>query len=222
MESKGCVEIRPEKDPKACVIWLHGLGANGHDFEPLVPFLKIDATLPIWYVFPHAPSIPVTINNNFEMPAWYDIYSLDGGAKIDELGIRNSSGRIANLIEEVVREGVPPDKIIIAGFSQGGAVAIETALTYPRRLAGLISLSSYFPTYKTIETVEANNNLPILICHGTEDPVVAEDKGEKTYRTLTQMGYKVEYKTYNTEHNVIQEELEDIGDWIELRFTDSA
>ena len=222
MESKGCVEVRPEKDPKACIIWLHGLGASGHDFEPLVPFLKINATLPIWYIFPHAPSIPVTINNNFVMPAWYDIYSLERGSEIDEDGIKNSSNRIANLIEDIEREGIPSDRIIIAGFSQGGVIAIETALTYPKRLAGLISLSSYFPTYKSIKPIEANSNVPILICHGIKDPVVTEDMGEKTYQTLTQMGYKVEYNTYNTEHNVIPEELEDIGDWIEARFTDST
>ena len=123
MESKGCVEIFPETPPKGCVIWLHGLGANGHDFESIVPFLKIEPSLSIWYIFPHAPSIPVTINNNFVMPAWYDIYALDRDAKIDENGIRESASRIKTLINDAEDKGVPTEKIIIAGFSQGGEIS---------------------------------------------------------------------------------------------------
>ena len=219
MESKGCVEIYPESPPEACVIWLHGLGANGHDFEPIVPFLKIKPTLPIWYIFPHAPSIPVTINNNFVMPAWYDIYSLERGAKIDEKGIRESADRIKTLIGEVEERGVTTDKIIIAGFSQGGVVAIETALTYPKKLSGLISISSYFPTFETIKPHENNAEIPILICHGKNDAVVQESMGDKAYSQLKDMGYEVQYKTYLTEHSVIPEELLDIGSWVTQRLS---
>ena len=218
MESKGCVEIVPEKPAVACVIWLHGLGANGHDFEAVVPYLKIRQDLPIWYIFPHAPSIPVTINNNFVMPAWYDILGLDRDSEVDEDGIRKSTQRITNLIEAVETEGVSTSKVIIAGFSQGGAVAIETALTFPRKLGGLISLSSYFPTRNTIQTTEENKNLPILICHGLHDAVVAETMGKQTHEALVSMGYPSEYRTYDAEHSVVLEELEDIGQWIENRF----
>ena len=219
MESKGCVEIFPETPPKGCVIWLHGLGANGHDFESVVPFLKIEPSLSIWYIFPHAPSIPVTINNNFVMPAWYDIYALDRDAKIDENGIRESASRIKTLINDAEDKGVPTEKIIIAGFSQGGVVAIETALTYPKKLCGLISISSYFPTSKTIKPHDTNTEIPVLICHGKEDEMVLESMGDRAYRNLLGMGYEVEYKTYPTGHNVIAEELIDIGSWITQQLT---
>ena len=218
MESKGCVEIVPKTTPRACIIWLHGLGANGHDFEPIVPFLKIDSALAIWYIFPHAPSISVTINNNFVMPAWYDIYGLDRNSEVDEDGIRSSAQRIAGIMEGVEEKGIPSDKIILAGFSQGGAVAIEAALTYPRNLGGLISISSYFPTRKTIKANKENNDISILICHGIHDQVVLEDMGKNAYHALLDMGYQAEYRGYETEHGVIPEELEDIGSWIENRF----
>ena len=209
-----CVEVEPATPANAAVIWLHGLGADGHDFEPIVPHLGIESPHAVRFVFPHAPSIPVTINNGYVMPAWYDILELDLERKMDETQLRASAAAVAKLIQREVERGIAAEKIIVAGFSQGGAVGFELALSYPERLAGLIAISTYFATKNSIETSDANADLPILICHGLHDPVVAEQFGQESFRLVSEMGYPAEYKTYPVEHGVDLQEILEIGAWI--------
>jgi len=154
-----CVEIEPQQPAVASVIWLHGLGASGHDFEPVVPELGLPADLPTRFVFPHAPQIPVTINGGMVMPAWYDIVGLGGEGPTDVDGIRRSADQIDALIEREIERGVPSERIVIAGFSQGGAVAYEVALRHPKKLAGLMALSTYFATQDSVALSEANQGL---------------------------------------------------------------
>ena len=208
------VEVEPNKAANAAVIWLHGLGADGHDFEPIVPHLGIDEQHAVRFVFPHAPSIPVTINNGYVMPAWYDILEPDLDRRLDEAQLRASADAVARLIEREVERGIPTNKIVVAGFSQGGAVGFELALSHPKRLAGLIAISTYFATKISIEVDEANAGLPILICHGLNDPVVPEHHGQESHRLVTEMGYAAEYKTYPVEHGVDLQEIIEIGAWI--------
>ncbi|ARB44937.1 MULTISPECIES: alpha/beta hydrolase [Alcanivoracaceae] len=203
-----CVEIEPPQPAETSVIWLHGLGASGHDFEPVVPELARKSTR---FVFPHAPQIPVTVNGGMVMPAWYDIISLGGGGPIDEDGIRRSAARIDALIEREIERGIPAERIVVAGFSQGGAVAYEVALRHPARLAGLMALSTYFATADSIQCSDANQALPIFIAHGTFDPMVPEEGGRRAAETLTAKGYSTDYKTYPMEHAVCLEEIQDIA-----------
>ncbi|KAF0803625.1 phospholipase/carboxylesterase family protein [Alcanivorax xiamenensis] len=203
-----CVEIEPPQPAETSVIWLHGLGASGHDFEPVVPELARKSTR---FVFPHAPQIPVTVNGGMVMPAWYDIISLGGGGPIDEDGIRRSAARIDALIEREIERGIPAERIVVAGFSQGGAVAYEVALRHPARLAGLMALSTYFATADSIRFSDANQALPIFIAHGTFDPMVPEEGGRRAAETLTAKGYSTDYKTYPMEHAVCLEEIQDIA-----------
>lgn len=209
-----CVEIEPAQEARSAVIWLHGLGADGHDFEPIVPYLKIDPAHATRFVFPHAPQIAVTINNGYVMPAWYDIVEMNLERKVDEIQLRQSAASVRDLIARENERGVPSERIIIAGFSQGGAVAFELALSYPERLAGLIALSTYFATRNTIETSSANAGLGAFIGHGLRDPVVPESLGQDSYRALAEMGYDAVYHTYNIEHSVDMTEIQDIGAWI--------
>ena len=205
-----CVEINPSETPVASVIWLHGLGASGHDFEPIVPELRLPETLPVRFVFPHAPQIPVTVNGGMVMPAWYDIVTL-GGGNVDEAGIRASADRVDGLIEREVQRGVPHERIVIAGFSQGGAVAYEAALRHPRRLAGLMALSTYFATGDSVVLGEANREIPILVCHGSRDPMVPEERGRQAVRALEEKGYHPEFHSYPMEHAVCLEEVHEIA-----------
>ena len=209
------IEIEPEVPADATVIWLHGLGANGHDFEPVVPELNLPDDAPVRFIFPHAPAIPVTINGGYVMPAWYDILDMDFRGKIDEAGIMKSSREIRNFIDREIERGIRSERIIIAGFSQGGAVAYQTALTCPEPLAGLLALSTYFATWQTIKPEPANKALPIRICHGLYDSVVPEILGQQSHRRLTEMGYKTDYKTYPMDHHVCGEEIRDIAGWFE-------
>ena len=212
-----CVEIEPKNTATASVIWLHGLGANGHDFEPVVPHLGIAEDLAVRFAFPHAPSIPVTINNGVEMPAWYDILEMNLERQIDEAQLRASADAVVSLIKRENERGVESSRIIIAGFSQGGAVAFELALSYPERLAGLIALSTYFATRNTVALSSANADLPAFIGHGKADPMVPESFGAASFSHLTEMGYPVEYHTYPLEHGVDLDEIKDIGVWINAR-----
>ena len=212
-----CVEVEPQSAATASVIWMHGLGADGHDFEPIVPHIGLAAEHSVRFVFPHAPSIPVTINNGFVMPAWYDILDMQIERRVDEQQLRASVHSVAALVARERDRGIAASRIIIAGFSQGGAVGYELALTYPERLAGLMALSTYFATQNTIAPNAANTGLPILICHGTRDPVVAETYGSASAKRLTALGYAVEYRTYPNEHGVSLDEIKDIGRWINAR-----
>ncbi|WP_207308974.1 dienelactone hydrolase family protein [Marinobacter salicampi] len=214
MSYLNCIEIETRPSPDAAVIWLHGLGASGHDFEPVVPQLQLPPEAAVRFVFPHAPVLPVTINGGMRMPAWYDIKAMDVERAIDTEQLMDSAREIEKLIEREVERGVPTDRIIIAGFSQGGAVAYQVGLAYSQKLAGILGLSTYFATAKTVEPSEANRNIPIRIYHGTHDPMVPEVLGQHSISTLTEMGYKPEYKTYPMDHSVCLEEIVDIGQFI--------
>ena len=213
MDYLPCVEIEPQEQAQSSVIWLHGLGANGHDFEPMVPELGI-ATKSVRFIFPHAPSIPVSINNGMRMPAWYDITDLDLDRKIDQLQLEKSANEIRKLILRENERGVVSEKIIIAGFSQGGAVGYEITLSYKDRLAGLVALSTYFPTKDTVNYSQQNQSTPIFIGHGTQDQMVLPGLGDEAHRHLQSRSYPVEYHSYEVGHGVNLEEIKDIGVWI--------
>ena len=208
------VEVETGPNPPWAVIWLHGLGADGHDFEPIVPELVDEAWPAIRFVFPHAPVRAVTINGGMRMRAWYDILGLEIAQRQDERGVRESIAFVQGLIARENARGVPSERIVIAGFSQGGAVAYQLALSDPRPLAGLLVLSAYFPTARTIRLHDANRALPILVCHGSLDPVVPEELGHQAHQTLLAMGYAAGYKTYPIGHNVSPEEIADVSRWL--------
>jgi phospholipase/carboxylesterase len=212
------VECSHAEPAAASVVWLHGLGADGHDFEPIVPGLAVDGT-PLRFVFPHAPVQPITINGGMAMRAWYDIISLERGTEQDEQGIRRAERQLHALIEREQERGIPAEKILLAGFSQGGAVALHTALRYPQRLAGVIGLSTFLPLDWTVEAEahEANRETPIFLAHGTLDPLVVPSLGEGSCKLLTELGYDVEWRTYPMPHAVCPEEVTDLRDWMARR-----
>jgi phospholipase/carboxylesterase len=204
------IEIETAPNPAAAVIWLHGLGADGHDFEPIVPELKLPK--PVRFVFPHAPVRPVTINQGMRMRAWYDIFQFGGGAE-DEKGIRESQGLLEALIRE---QPVPARAIVLAGFSQGGAIVLQTALRYPERLAGVIALSTYLPLAGKLkaEKSPANQDLPIFMAHGQYDDLIPLDRAQKSRELLVDAGYKVEWHDYPMPHSVCGEEIADIASFL--------
>lgn len=214
MEYLECVEKTTGDNPDASVIWLHGLGASGHDFEPVIPHLGLPQDARVRFVFPHAPQIPVTLNGGMVMPAWYDIRSLDRHNDTDEQGILASAGRTRDLIHREMERGVPSNRIVIAGFSQGCAVAYHTALTFEQPLAGLMVLSSYFATIKLTTPSEANQQLPVFMAHGTNDAMLPEFLGQEALTHLRQLGYEPEYHSYPMEHEVCLEEIQAIGAWL--------
>jgi phospholipase/carboxylesterase len=199
------VEIETGPQPRAAVIWLHGLGADGHDFEPIVPELELPA--PVRFVFPHAPIRPVTINQGMRMRAWYDIFQFGAGPE-DEAGIRASQTLLEGLIS--AEKG---KKIVLAGFSQGGAIVLQTALRYPERLAGVLALSTYLPLAPALEAErsEANKDLPIFMAHGQFDDLIPIDRAERSREFLAQLGYDVEWHAYPMPHSVCAPEIADIS-----------
>ena len=199
----------------AAIIWLHGLGADGNDFAPVVPQLQLPAGLGVRFVFPHAPSIAVTINNGFVMPAWYDIKQIDVDRHVDTDQLCRSADWVHDLIDREMERGLPSERIMVAGFSQGGAVSFEAALTFPHRLAGIMALSTYFATAATVAVNPVQQGLPMLICHGSEDPVVPESLGRQSVATLQKFGFNPEYVVYPMEHAVCPQQIVDIGGWIE-------
>lgn len=209
-----CVEIEPATAATASVLWLHGLGADGHDFEPIVPELRLPRAAAVRFVFPNAPAIPVTINGGMVMPAWYDILAMDIGRKVDERQLLQSAAAVSALVDREIERGIDSRRIVVAGFSQGGAVAYQLALSYPQPLAGLLVLSAYFPTARSITLHDANRELPIQVCHGSLDPVVPEELGHQAHQTLLAMGYAAGYKTYPIGHNVSPEEIADVSRWL--------
>ena len=213
------VEIETGKNPSASVIWMHGLGADGNDFVPIVNELELDGTPAIRFVFPHAPMRPVTINNGFVMRAWYDVSlgDLEGQSRrSDEQGVRESQAHITALIEREARRGVGAEHIVLAGFSQGGAIALQTGLRYPRKLAGVLALSTYLPLAESLtqEATPANRTTPIFMAHGTYDPVVPLMMGAGSMTLLSGLGYAVEWRQYPMPHSVCPEEIQDIGAWL--------
>jgi phospholipase/carboxylesterase len=209
------VEIEPKTPATAAVIWLHGLGADGHDFPPIVPELGLPAGSAVRFVFPHAPRIPVTLNGGMIMPAWYDIKSLDVRGQ-DEAGIRQSETRLQRLIGREIERGVASDRIVVAGFSQGGAIALFTGLRYAAPLAGILALSTYLvaPVALEAELSAANRQVPIFQGHGTFDPMVPHALGLATRQWLTDRGWQVEAHDYSMAHQVCLEEIEAIGLWL--------
>jgi len=213
-------EIEHGCNPQYAVIWLHGLGADGSDFVPVVSELGLAETPGVRFIFPNAPAIPVTCNGGYVMPAWYDIISLEPNSRrIDEAGIVHSRAAIRGLIARENERGIPSERIFLAGFSQGGAVAYTTALTHPEPLAGLIALSTYLPTVELVEreATEANRGIPVFAGHGTEDDVVSPLLGKMARDFLLQRGYGVAWHEYPMPHSVCIEEIEAIGDWLRER-----
>lgn len=177
MQELKYIEIETNPNPTASVIWLHGLGASGHDFEPVVPELGLPPGAAVRFIFPHAPNLPVTINGGMRMPAWYDIKAMDIDRIVDTEQLMASSDAVGRLVDQEIERGVKSEHIVIAGFSQGGAVAYELGLSYPKRLAGIIALSTYFATAGTVKVSQANRGIPINVYHGTADPMVPESLG---------------------------------------------
>ncbi|WP_144393517.1 alpha/beta hydrolase [Pleionea sediminis] len=211
------LEVETGSRPDASIIWLHGLGADGHDFQPIVSELQLPQTTQFRFIFPHAPSIPVTINNGYVMPAWYDILDMTIDRKVDETQLRASSRKIEEFIDNEMKRGISSERIIIAGFSQGGAVAFETVLTSKLKLGGLLAMSTYFATKDSIQYSEQNKQTPVEIHHGTYDPVVPESLGQSSFALLKSKEYPVEYKSYPMEHAVCPQQIKDISNWLQNR-----
>jgi phospholipase/carboxylesterase len=215
-ESADAVVLAPAMPATGSVIWLHGLGADGHDFVPIVPELRLPPSLALRFVFPHAPVRPVTINNGLRMRAWYDIQVLSEGGPEDEAGIRESAALLAQYIQREREAGVAANRIVVAGFSQGGAIALHAALRYPEQLAGVLALSTYLPLQASfaVEAAPANRDLPILMCHGRFDPMLPMQLGTASRDFLRAAGYAVEWKEYPMQHQVCLEEIRDIAAWL--------
>ena len=207
------IETAPRAD--AAVIWLHGLGADGYDFEPIVPELRLPAQLRVRFVFPHAPVRPVTLNMGMPMRAWYDILQLGGGRE-DDAGIRASQELVEDLVGRELARGVHARRIVLAGFSQGGAIALQTGLRYGERLGGILALSTYLPLAASLgaERNPANLELPIFMAHGTLDPMIAIARARESRDALQALGYAVEWREYAMPHSVCAEEIADIAAWL--------
>ena len=225
MTALDTVEIEVGGGPSSgSIIWLHGLGADGHDFEPIVPELRLPDTLSLRFIFPHAPVRPVTLNGGMSMRAWFDIYSLDREGPADEAGIRASAENLDALIQREIDRGVVPGRIVVAGFSQGGAIAMHSALRYPEQLAGLMALSTYLPLQSAFRTEViddapvANQDLPIFMAHGHFDPVLPLQWGRHAAEFLEGAGFTVDWHDYPMQHEVCMEEIELIGGWLRERF----
>ena len=203
------VEITTDDHPQAAVIWMHGLGADGNDFVPIVRELDLSDCPAIRFVFPHAETIPVTINNGYVMRAWYDILGMDLVRREDEVGLRKSQQQIEQLIAREIERGIPAERIILAGFSQGCAMTLQTGLRFPKKLAGMLCLSGYLPLADKLpaECSAANRSTPIFMAHGRVDPVVQIARAETSRDFLTSLGYAIEWKDYSMPHSV----CEDIG-----------
>jgi phospholipase/carboxylesterase len=208
------IEITTGPAPELAVIWLHGLGADGHDFEPVVPELGLRFSMR--FVFPHARIRQVTVNGGMPMRAWYDIYGWGRNGPEDSAGIRASAAAVSSLIDREIELGIPAERIVLAGFSQGGAVALFSALRESRPLAGVLALSTYLPLADTLakERSAANAAVPILMIHGTNDAVLPLSLGESSCRTLQSLGYAVDWRTYPMAHTVCMEEISAIGAWL--------
>ncbi|MBX2809819.1 MAG: dienelactone hydrolase family protein [Cellvibrionaceae bacterium] len=211
------IEVSTNPKPDASIIWLHGLGASGYDFEPIVSELNIPKTIGLRFIFPHAPNLPVTINGGMLMPAWYDILAMDIDRSIDSKQLTTSANAVADLIDKEIARAIPSSRIFIAGFSQGGAVGYEVALSYPQPLGGLIALSTYFASKDSITFSQANQGIPIFIAHGKQDAIVPEALGQQANSVLKKRGYKTSYYTYPMEHSVCAKEVNHIRQWLQTR-----
>ncbi len=225
MKLPEAVEVGAKDQADGSVIWLHGLGADGHDFEAIVPQFYLPASLRLRFVFPHAPIRPVTINGGMEMRAWYDILSLERSGPVDEDGIRESAAMLVGLIEREHERGVPYANIVVAGFSQGGAIASHCALRFPESLGGLMALSTYLPLLSSIqaEVVDAESAQPkslrIFMAHGTSDSMLPMRLGESSRDALQAIGYSVEWFEYPMQHAICPQEISDISVWLQGCFS---
>ena len=206
----------PNTPIRCCVIWLHGLGANGNDFAPIIPELGIQDELGIRFIFPHAPSIPVSINGGAVMPAWYDITEMDLMKRADHSGIVHSSNTITEMIHDEMATGIDPSKIVIAGFSQGGVIALDAGIRFPKTLAGVMALSTYIPMRETLPSADnsGHSSLPIFYGHGDFDPIIPIEQAESSRRFLEESGYRVEWHGYPMEHAVCPSEIAHTKSWL--------
>lgn len=214
--NSSCVEITPDVPAVGSVIWLHGLGADGHDFAFIVPQFHLPAHLPLRFVFPHAPLKPVTINNGYVMRAWFDLYSMQIDQRIDEAGIADSVNLLGQLIKNEHDKGIPTEKIILAGFSQGAVIALLAGLNSPQKLAGVIALSGYLPNAAQVamNKSRANQTIPVFLAHGTDDNVVPFTLGEATATALKKEGIPVAWHSYAMPHSVCAAEISEIARWL--------
>ncbi len=209
------VEVETGPAPRAAVIWMHGLGADGHDFEPIVPELGLTPTRPVRFVFPHAPMQPVSLNRGMVMRSWYDIREDRGGLAVDPDGVRESQRRVEALIEREMKRGIAAGTIALAGFSQGGAMALHTGLRYPERLAGIMALSCALPLADALAAASAaNRDVPIFMAHGTYDPLIPVARARWSRDRLLELGYKVAWGEYPMPHAVCAEEVRDLAGWL--------
>ncbi len=210
------VEVQTGAAPGAAIVWMHGLGADGHDFEPIVPELELPAVPGVRFVFPHAPVRPVTINGGVPMRAWYDVRDDRGVRREDEAGVRASERAIAALLARERDRGVPPGRTVLAGFSQGGAMALHTGLRFPERLAGILALSCFLPLADRLadEASAANRDVPIFLAHGRADPLIPLARAQQARDLLLALGYRVEWREYPIPHAVSPPEIADIARWL--------
>ncbi len=217
------IEVETAPNPTHAVIWLHGLGADGNDFVPVVPELQLQAAPPIRFIFPHAPVMPVTINGGMAMRAWYDISNTDLVRREDAQGIRQSEIAVRAFIEREAGRGIPSSNIVLAGFSQGCAMTLHAGLRFDQGLAGLVALSGYLPLADTVEQErhEANQETPIFMAHGTQDPVVPFERAQASRQQLIDLGYSVDFQAYPMPHSVCLEEITAIGTFLRQVFKPS-
>jgi len=210
------IQIETQNDPNCTVIWLHGLGANGHDFGPIVAELKLPTSVKARFIFPHAPVQAVSLNNGMQMPAWYDLYGLDKNSQEDTVGINKITEEINLLIQQEIDDGIDANKIVLAGFSQGGALSLYTGISYPQRLAGLLALSCYLPLREKLESFakDTQRDLPIFMAHGTRDDVVPLSFANLAKEVLEEQGFKIDWHDYPCAHTVCAEEIQDIREFL--------
>jgi phospholipase/carboxylesterase len=210
------LELETAPSPGAAVIWMHGLGADGYDFADVPPMLGLPRSLAVRFVFPHAPMMPVTINGGMVMRAWYDVLMAGGARHGDEQGLRASQKKVEALIARETSRGIPAARLVLAGFSQGGAMTFQTGLRHPERLAGLMALSCYLPLADTVasEAHPANRDVPIFFAHGTDDASIPIERARRGREALTALGYGIEWHEYPMPHSVCDAELRDIGAWL--------
>jgi phospholipase/carboxylesterase len=209
------IEIEPETQATASIIWLHGLGADGHDFEPIVPELNLPPTLPVRFIFPHAPVRPITINNGDEMRAWYDFIPHSETAGSEDMA--ESSEQIKQFIYRETERGIAPSRILLAGFSQGGVIALHTGLRFEERLAGILALSTYLHDYTATENerTDANLAIPIMMAHGTQDPMIPIMRAATSRENLIRLGYDVRWFDYPMGHQVCLEEIGEVSNFFQ-------
>ncbi len=210
------IEVLPKEKQQYSIIWMHGLGANGHDFEAIVPELDLPDGHGVGFIFPNAPVQAVTINGGMEMPSWYDILEMSFERQIDSKGIDQSSASIELLIDKEMAKGIASENILLAGFSQGGVIALHTGLRFAQKLSGILALSTYLPTLKQIETELAleNQSIPIFMAHGSMDPVVDIQMAKQAFNGLQALNYPIRWQEYPMQHSVCSEEVRDISDFI--------